>query len=111
MKNQIYAKGKQLFVMLQEPADAIRVGKPIKTALGSLHTVFSGKHTVGKMLDCPYLLGEARSEKHLRFKAYRVSTVCNQYIYVNEDICIFSADNFVFLGFMPEWPLDGDYNR
>jgi hypothetical protein len=107
----IFTQDHKLFVIPHKPNEPIRFGKPIKTALGPLHTVFCGRESVGKMLDCKFLIGEEQNELAPRFKGFRISTTCNQHIYVDDDVCIYSSGSYLFAGFQPDYPIDGDHNK
>lgn len=108
----ISVKAKQIYIIHNKPVDAVRIGKPINTPIGTLHTVFSGRLSIGKMLDCPYLIGSSPAhEETPRLRVFRISTLCNQHIFNDEEMCIYSSSNYLFIGFTPKYPLDGDFNK
>jgi hypothetical protein len=96
----------QVYVIHKEVDGDPYLGKPVKTPLGELRTVFCNKRAIGRMLDCPYLVSEVLILP--RAKKYYLSTVCNQNIYVDEDICMFATGNYLIAGFAADYALDGD---
>jgi hypothetical protein len=101
--------GTRIYVVSEDVKGETYIGKAIKTPIGDLHTIFCNKHAIGRMLNCPYVIAETNVLP--RSRVYRLSTVCNQYIYVDKSICIYGSDAYLIAGLAADYALDGDNNR
>jgi hypothetical protein len=87
----------------------ITFGKTIMSPLGNISVIFSHKHPIGKVLECPYIVGEWRRLHHA--SVVKLSTSHEGNVFVDDAVCMLGLGVYLMVGLTPTYALDGDAER